>query len=162
MYVSQESFLRKSVRKSCLEPRAFVYSLTRLPFSFRVSIYERLSTHNSARTLKVERNCIQVRGMVNRSPVNRGSTVVASWVQTHITYNTAEYEILSSHSGVDEDSGLLGHDTWATGKYFQHLSSWLILWKDGGREHLRSANSYLLIKILSHVRSLEFVTANYV
>jgi hypothetical protein len=74
-YVSQESFLKKSVRKRCLEPRAFVYSLTHLPFSFRVSIYERLSAHNSARALKVERNCIPVRGTVNRSPDNRGSTV---------------------------------------------------------------------------------------
>jgi hypothetical protein len=74
-YVSQEFFLKKSVRKCCLEPRAFVYSLAHLPFYFRVSIYEWLSAHNSARALKVERNCILVRGTVNQSPDNRGSAV---------------------------------------------------------------------------------------
>jgi hypothetical protein len=74
-YVSQESFLKKLVRKRCLEPRTLVYSLAHLPFSFRVSIYERLSSHNSARALKVERNCIPVRGAVNRMPDNRGLTV---------------------------------------------------------------------------------------
>jgi hypothetical protein len=78
MYVSQESFLKKSIRKHCLEPRTFIYSLAHLPFSFQVSIYERLSAHNSARALKVERNCIPVRGMVNQSPDNRGSTLIIS------------------------------------------------------------------------------------
>jgi hypothetical protein len=75
MYICQESFLKKSDRKRSLEPRVFVYSLAHMPFSFRVSIYERLSAHNSARALKMERNCITVRGMVNPSPDNRGSTV---------------------------------------------------------------------------------------
>jgi hypothetical protein len=67
-YVSQEYFLKKSVRTHCLEPRAFVYSLAHLPFYFRVSIYERLPAYNSARARKVERNCIPVWGTVNRSP----------------------------------------------------------------------------------------------
>jgi hypothetical protein len=74
-YISQESFLKKSVRKRYLESHAFVYSLAHLPFSFRVSIYKWLSAHNSARALKEERNCILVRGTVNRSPDNRGSAV---------------------------------------------------------------------------------------
>jgi hypothetical protein len=74
-YVSQESFLKKSVRKRCLETRAFVYSLAHLDVSFRVSIYERLSAHNSARVLKMDRNCILMRGTVNRSADNRGSTL---------------------------------------------------------------------------------------
>jgi hypothetical protein len=87
--VSQESFLKKFVRKRCLEIRAFVHSLAHLPFSFRVSIYERLSAHNSARTLKVERNCIPVRGTINRSPDNRGSTVY------HIIYHIISYHIIS-------------------------------------------------------------------
>jgi hypothetical protein len=80
MYVSQESFLKKSIRKRCLEPRAFVYSLVHLPFSFWVSIYEQLTAHDSARALKVEKNCISVRGMVNRSLDNRGSTVLGGMV----------------------------------------------------------------------------------
>jgi hypothetical protein len=70
--------LKKSVRKRSLEPRAFVYSLAHLPFYFRVSIYERLSAHNSARALKVEGSCIPVRGTVNRSPDNRVSTLVST------------------------------------------------------------------------------------
>jgi hypothetical protein len=79
--------LKKSVRKRCLEPRAFVYSLAHLPFSFWVSIYEWLSAHNSACALKVERNCIPVRGTVNRSPDNRGSTVLAEGMFFVVTVN---------------------------------------------------------------------------
>jgi hypothetical protein len=74
-YVSHESFLKKFIRKHCLEARTFVYSLAHLPFYFRVLIYEWLSAHNSARALKVERNCIPVRGTVNRIPDNRDYTV---------------------------------------------------------------------------------------
>jgi hypothetical protein len=73
MYVSQESFLKNSIRKHCLEPRAFVYSLA--IFFLDVNI-EWLCTHNSTCALKVEMNRIPVRGTVNRSQDNRGSTVL--------------------------------------------------------------------------------------
>jgi hypothetical protein len=76
VHLSGIFFLKMSIRKRCLEPRSFIYSLTHLPFSFWVLIYERLSAHNSARALKVERNCIPVRGTVNQSPDNGGSTVL--------------------------------------------------------------------------------------
>jgi hypothetical protein len=85
-YVSQESFLKKFIRKRCFEPHAFVYSLTHLPFSFRVWIYERLSAHKSARALKVERNCTSMIGTVNRSPDNRGSTVYEWLLHVYICW----------------------------------------------------------------------------
>jgi hypothetical protein len=90
--------MKKSVRKRWLEPRAFVYSLAHLPFYFRVSIYERLSAHKSASALKVERNCLLVRGTVNRSPDNRGSTVFVIWQSTNYEFPEDDTTV-SKHVG---------------------------------------------------------------
>jgi hypothetical protein len=120
-YVSQESFLKKSVTKRCLEPRAFVYSLAHFPFSFRLSIYERLSAHNCRYTNGCPLTTPPAHWKWRRTAYRWEARLIEAWITEVLLYiYTCSWHI-TLFRAQSEDGSIRGAETCCCYKWINNF-----------------------------------------